>query len=283
MSSHREQHYVPQFYLRNFSSDGRRVHLINIARKKLISGASIRHQCSRQKIYDYNPGVEEAFGLLEGNTARAMRLILSDAKLPRMYSEDHFTILAFIVLQRSRTMQAAAKNDAMTDALAKLVLEDNPELKDIDLSTFKIGNKFPLALPLSVASELVPHTLDLNMQLLLNSTREDFITSDAPIVLHNQFCEDIDYRDVCGWACSGLQVIWPLSPKATLFLYDRRVYKIGSRKGGSVKVISQVDDVEQLNDLQVLNAEDNVYFGDGTDGERLQRQVASLFPRRPKN
>jgi hypothetical protein len=42
MPKHAGQHYVPKFYLRNFSEDKRRLNLVNIAREKVILGGSLR-------------------------------------------------------------------------------------------------------------------------------------------------------------------------------------------------------------------------------------------------
>lgn len=55
MPKHAEQHFVPQFYLRNFSEDKKRLHLANIARAKAILNASLRKQCARTKFYDFAP------------------------------------------------------------------------------------------------------------------------------------------------------------------------------------------------------------------------------------
>jgi len=42
-----------------------------------------------------------------------------------------------------------------------------------------------------------------------------------------------------------------------------------------------VEDVRACNDLQYLNARENIYFAPTTDGDRIAREAADASPRRP--
>jgi hypothetical protein len=107
----------------------------------------------------------------------------------------------------------------------------------------------------------------------------DLVTSDDPVVAHNQYCEGINYQGVTGWACRGLQVFWSISPKELIVLFDPVIYKMGrSHRGEQVTLLSAGTDAEQLNALQILNAHHNVYFAGGD----AVRQCLAIGPRRPK-
>lgn len=82
----------------------------------------------------------------------------------------------------------------MTDYYAKLMFAAKAEEKKIDLSKVKIGNKFPAALPLNALPDIMPSAMRLRPHLLINKSGVDFMTSDDPVLLHNQYCEGIDYR-----------------------------------------------------------------------------------------
>jgi Protein of unknown function (DUF4238) len=49
LADNKNQHFVPQFYLRNFSTDEEKqsIGLFNFARSTAVGNASIRNQCSR--------------------------------------------------------------------------------------------------------------------------------------------------------------------------------------------------------------------------------------------
>jgi hypothetical protein len=275
----REHHFVPQFYLRNFSSDGRRINLFNFKLGRAVMGTSIKHQCSKHNFYGFAPDLEKALGELEGATAEVIRNIRASRVLPLSGSVDWQALLTFIVFQKLRTTNAGRLDDAMTDYFAKLWIERNPELKDIDPNSFEMRNVYPVAIPLSVAGEMVPAAADLQIHLLVNDSSCAFVTSDDPVVDHNQYCEGINYQGVTGWNSRGLQVFWPISPAELIVLFDPMVYKVGrSHRGEQATAVSLVADAEQLNALQMLNAHQNVYFAGGD----AVPQCLAFGPRRPK-
>jgi hypothetical protein len=67
----REHHFVPQFYLRNFSSDGRRINLFNFKLGRAVMGTSIKHQCSKHNFYGFAPDLEKALGGLRAPRLRS--------------------------------------------------------------------------------------------------------------------------------------------------------------------------------------------------------------------
>jgi len=282
-TANREHHFVPQFYLRYFSTDGKRINLFNFSRDKAIFEVSIRHQCSQHKFYDFAPGLEQAFSSLEGEAAGVIRNIQSSGALPKHNSQEWLSLLCFIIFQKLRTTSMGYKHDAMTDYLAKLRLENNPEFLHIDPDGFEMRNIYPVAIPLSIAGDMIPVAEDLKFHLFVNCTPLEYITSDDPVVVHNQYCEGIDYRGVTGWNCRGLQVFLPISPTKLLFLFDPAVYKVGSsHKGKNTTSISNDRDISQLNSLQILNARNNIYFSGTHPQVTTIKQCGILSSKRPK-
>ena len=278
----REHHFVPQFYLRGFSTDGKRITLFNVHRGKLIHGASIKHQCSRRNFYAFAPDLEGAFADVEGVTSRIMRSIGQSDALPAVESGDRVILLMFTVLQYLRTASAARPMDIMADYYAKAFLAESARQRGIDLDDFTIKQKNSVALPLSGAANVFTLAADLKMHLYVNRTAREFITSDAPVVLHNQYCEGIDFQGVLGWACRGLQVALPLSPAHLLLLFDGGIYKVGdSRRGCEVTHIKEVRDVDQFNLLQMLNAQENVYLKDSGADLQLEQEFKRMASKRP--
>jgi len=274
----REHHFVPQFYLRQFSADGRCVNLFNFKHGRAILGVSIKHQCSRRNYYGFAENLESGLARLEGATAGVLRRIRAIHTLPAPGSLEWHTLLTFIVFQKLRTTNAGRMDDAMTDYLAKMQLEGRPEFKDIKPDSFEVRNVHPVAIAVSVASEMVPEATDLQWHLFVSNAPRSFITSDDPVVAHNQYCEGINYRGVTGWSCRGLQIFWPISPTELLLLFDAAVYKVGgSHRGQQVTTLTAPGDIDQMNTLQILNAHHNAYFV----GNFAPTQCHALAARRP--
>lgn len=283
MGRSRENHFVPKFYLKYFSKDGKQINLFNFSRAKTIRGVSIKHQCSRHNFYDFAPKLEEAFSKLEADAASAVARIKSASALPGAGSPDWISLIGFIVFQKMRTLRAGDTSDAGTDYFSKLMLEGRPELAGLDLNGVEFRHIYPVALPLSIAGEMIPVIADLQMHLFVNATRRELITSDDPVVAHNQYCEGISYRGVLGFACRGLQLFWPLSPQHLLLLYDRDVYKVGrSDHGIYVTNVRSEREIAQLNALQILNAHENVYFMEGGEHGNVEAHCVDMSRRRPK-
>jgi hypothetical protein len=257
----REHHFVPQFYLRSFSDDGRRIHLLNLAKNLHVPLASIKHQCSKRGIHDFNPAAEGALAQLEGSAAAILRTVIADQSLANLSELDLGHLSLFVLLQRSRTLAAASDHDQLTDWLAKMVLASKADEAGVDLNTVKVRDKYPLAQELGVAASIFPMVLDLSWHLIVNNTAEEFLTSDNPVIVHNQFAEAVSYIGVDGWGCRGIQAFLPISPVLMLLLYDGDVYQLSGQK--ERKSGLSTESVVSLNKFQMLNASSNVYFRDG--------------------
>ena len=192
MGDRNDNHFVPQFYLRYWSADEKRTNLFNFSRARAIEGVSIKDQCRRNNFYGFAPRLEEALGGLEGAAAEVIRMIRAARDVPPRETEEWTTMLTYIVFQKLRTTNAAYLNDAMTEYLGSLWLEggEHKELKD----SVKLQSIYPVALPMSMVDHVLSIAYDLRMHLLVNETAREFITSDDPVVLHNQYCEGITYR-----------------------------------------------------------------------------------------
>ena len=276
----RENHFVPQFYLRNFSSASSCTSLFNFAGQRFISKASIKHQCSRRNLYEYRSDLENDFAELESDVSSVLRKVEKDGNLPDAGSDDWITLLTFIVFQQLRTPGAAQLSDNLAEYMGQLVMEGDSRFTEYESDIVKFKREHSVALTLSSAAEILPLALQLKAHLFVNITHREFITSDDPVVLHNQYCEGIDYKGSRGWDCAGIQAFWPISPSKLVVLYDRDTYII---PGSGVSKLSREADVAQLNSLQILNAKQNVYFAGRERADRLIAQCRELSGQRPSS
>ena len=260
-SEPKEHHFVPQFYLRAFGNGGKSIRLFNIARRQHVAGAPIKSQCARHKLHAFRPGLEQTLATLEGAAATAIRSIVNAEQAPAPPSTEWQDAIGFMALQKVRTVRAIQSVETLTDFMLGHAPEPGDAVTGLDREQLKAGLPHPLALMFGYVREIIGHAADLTMHLLVNETDEEFVTSDDPVVMHNQYCEGIGYRGVLGWDCSGLQVFLPLSPRLLLILFDPAVYKVeGTKKGLRTTAIRETCHVRRLNELQVLNAHENIYY-----------------------
>jgi hypothetical protein len=280
-SDPKEQHFVPQFYLRAFSQNKKQVRLYNFAGARYVPSAPIRNQCARSKFHAFAPGLEQELAQMEGAWAQAIRSILDRGAPPERFKDEWDFLIEFVVYQRARTTRAADGVNDLADNLIKAQLRDHPAFKDADFDKMKVVNKHAVAFTLRLVHLFCAYAQDLGMHLFLNESPTEFLTSDDPVVAHNQYCEGIS-QGCLGWNCAGLQLFLPLSPSTTLLLYDTSVYKVeGSRSGRLATVLTASSHVEQINSLQALNAKENVYFM-SEPSQSLTQFMATMGPKRPK-
>lgn len=113
---------------------------------------------------------------------------------------------------------------------------------------------------ISMGKEMLNTSSDLDYIFLINDSPIDFITSDSPVSLYNQFHERIGKRSF-GYGSIGTQIFFPLSPRVTFLIYDHLCYKIGTRKSKYIH-INNSDDVRNHNNITFVNANKTIYFLD---------------------
>ena len=132
-----------------------------------------------------------------------------------------------------------------------------------------------IAFVLSMIPESMEYISDLKHHLVV-SHDEAFITSDSPVYIYNQYCEGIRDRGITGLTSRGLQMFVPLSPHLILILYDGWAYKVRSLtdRRACRSFAKRRSDIDQLNLVQMLSAERNVYFA----GWEQRKDIESLLP-----
>jgi len=280
MAEKKKQHYVPRFYLKLFSWDDKKaINIYNINNQKIILGGNLKNQCCEPYFYGQNSTVESAFGDLENIASRIINQIISSNSAPKLGTKEYHTILTYVLLQLSRTKYAVDAEDELIDTLIKYLIEKEGTLTREELNQIQIKSSDPAALLLGTMAQIIPIAMDLMCKILINKTNINFITSDNPVVLYNRACEQSKVLSHTGLASKGLKIILPISPKHILLFYDERIYKVGARKQRFADVTID-NDVKQFNDLQWLNALENIYFNDASLQPEIQRGASKNIRKR---
>ncbi len=262
MPQNKNHHFVPQFYLRRFGSGGF-VAAFNLAARKHIARASIAGQCQRPYLYGKDQSVEAQLTAIEGLAARVIRDAVDDLRLPVVPSEADAALLRFLSYQWGRTPAAGAAANAMATKMARAIFKAPgvvPEDLRHHIDDVEVRHVEPVMFSLQLAASIGPTLLDLQKCILVNETGLEFITSDAPVVMHNSWCEGVTWQGTTGFASAGLQVVLPLSPRRALLLFDRDVYAVGCRQAPVAVGIKESRDVEALNAMQMSTAQNSLYY-----------------------
>lgn len=257
----KNQHYVPQFYLRNFSSDGRSIRKIILESGRLIATSSIKGECSEDYFYGNDGLIETNLGAVEEECSKWLKECLSienpKRELPVIVRCWLARFAAVQYMRTKKNIESHSDSDKRFNKLLSNLYERDygpasvPSIyKEKDYSNLP-GQSFITAI-LNCGA-----LIDLTAVLLDNETDEDFVVSDNPVVFQNPLIEKYALQNCSGFCTRGLQIYYPLTPRRMVCLYDSRVYKY---LGKNIISLSCKRDVESLNKLQFMNADKNIYF-----------------------
>ncbi len=271
----KNQHYVPQFYQRYFSSDGKMIGAYVLEQKKIISAAPIKNQASGDYFYSPNMKIEEALTSLEGLASTAINKLIENPK-EKLPDDDAMALYVFAMIQFGRTKAFADKMANHADVSGTTMLKQYVEalrktakacevenITDEVLEGVGIKLNEPGLLSLGIISQMMGVLADLQpyAKILINKTEKSFITSDNPSCLYDQHFERIGGLDYAMGSC-GIQLYLPLTPNLAILYYDIDCYKVGEKKKHYVE-ISQESDVIELNKLVACYADKVLLFKQG--------------------
>ncbi len=290
MPEKKRQHYVPQFYLRHFSTDDekRQISLFNINSQRLIPNASIKRQACQDNFYGSDKIIESALEPLENASAKVIQRIISKNDHPRYNSEEHLIILLFVTNLRLRTLYIIETLKEMKDRSYQKLFSINPNIKPFlkkDKSRIDNFSQYAMQLAIQRLPTIFLFMMDLDYKLLINETQTPFITSDNPVVFYNQFFEGRKTpASNTGFASKGLQIFLPLSPKHQIVFFDQDIYKVYGITNNPV-VLKNKNDIESINALQFLNSHSNLYFNSQIFEDTIKSLVSkySSFRRTTKS
>lgn len=259
MSKTKNQHYVPQFYLRNFSNNAKSINFINLSSGKIIIGDSIKNQCSEDYFYGKTIPIEKAFGEIETYSGALLKKIINENYIPSSKKQDHSILQLFVVTLHSRTKYKVEEQNEIANKMGKSFLELHPDVDKKLLDKVDIKLDFPLHYPILTSLTRYHLAQDLSIHLFTNNTRNNFITSDHPVIYYNKWVENIKDYGAVGLTSKGLLIFLPLSPQKLLLLYDGSVYKIGNKKD-SITILKDPKEIDNINLMQWLKSRDNIYF-----------------------
>ena len=281
MAERKYNHYVPKFYLANFSGNKRFIDKCILSSGKIIRSASIKTTAGQDYLYGEDGIIEEAFCQLEGYWDGVIKRIIQTEQIP-INGEDYERLLHFFILSENRTLARANNNlEAWSDLykmIAKL-LKENGEivLSDETISAISANSPIPNLQDLKNDMLLMNICADLRMDLIKNISSLPFITSDHPVVKYNQLFMSHSYYRPYAYGQMGIQSLFPISSSLCLVLFDPIPYRLHYYYGNKF-IINDPIIIRSINRLIAGYANQEIYFSPTTSDQTVNKILSQRKP-----
>lgn len=246
----KKQHYVPQFYLKNFSENKHSIGLYLFKQNIIVEHSSIINSLYENFYYDKDNKVEKKLSEFEGEWDNIIKDVLASESLPLEYKKISMLKL-FILITSARTKLIGKEfNEKMSEIYNQIVKVEFPD----KYKKFDVKFEHPTLMNIQAVQKLLLYVVDLKIDLLVNKSHIDFVTSDNPTIFCNQLFEYKRLSRGYGFGEFGIQFIIPISSKYAIVMYDENVYRL------KTNLISSGSVIKKLNELILNNADEVLVF-----------------------
>lgn len=281
MSVKKYNHYIPKFYLANFSGSNKYIDKYIFSTGKIIRGASTKSTGGQDYLYGEDGKVEEIFSKLEGKWADIIRSIISSESVPTD-PEDYEYLLHFIILSENRTLAKANSNlefwGEQYRVMARMLKQQGKiEIPDEVIDSLGAECSIPNLQSIQHDIFLMNICADLQISLIKNISDLPFISSDHPVVKYNQLLISRDYTRGYGYGQMGIQIFFPISPRLCLVMFDPVPYRLHNYYDGKF-IVKDTKVIQSINTLVAGYANQELYFSRETSDRTITKIVKRRIP-----
>lgn len=317
--THKKQHYVPECYLRNFSPNGKYVHIYDKKAQKPFSNSldsiayfpylyeiPIKYLTEKLNIPYETKYFERAFFAehIESLYAKILNKIVSKADYwtntqehREILTQNEKEILAQLIVIQHLRMPNVKSDTSNTyekamleyfDIIKSGIINMNPEL-DNNIAKIEYDKDYDTILhsKLYANQEFVS---DFATQILTKhwvfyiSNNTDFYTSDNPIIVKPHIQNKPNYYD--GFGMEGAEIIFPISKSILMTMWDSTHFPEKQKKDNTFELLS-AKEIRAYNCYQYIWANQQVYSysNDFSIIELLksENEGKEIIKKRPKN
>ncbi|MCH8043291.1 MAG: DUF4238 domain-containing protein [Planctomycetes bacterium] len=221
----KNQHYVPQFLLRNFLDDtNSRIHAFD-----KLSGSSFsvspRNVAAEGGFYDYDgkqDSLEPLLSRLEAKVSAIINGIIKHESLAQLTRDDRIWLSLFAAVQQLRVKGIRHKLKSMNAGIRRVLQERGidpgdvvPEMNDDDIKRQCLSH-------IQMAKEFSQHYFDKLWILQRAPDNSPFYTSDNPIALHNLIKSP--GRGNLGIISPGVEIYLPISKQFSICFFCKSMF-----------------------------------------------------------
>jgi len=287
MSEVKMQHYVPRFYLEEFSikpdMDSPQLYCYDKPDRRVFQTA-IMNVGGEQYFYDTSGDqpFEDFLAQIEGEFADAYRKILDGENLSDLTENDRTVIAYSVATQEHRTRvfrdEYMEGFEKLADRLREFNLSEESEEQidefnkaDDDTTARKLHKDFMLDASWDFAEEI----LGLKWILFENQSDSEFWTSDHPITRYNRY--NHGWGGNLGYRSEGIEIYFPLSPDICLSFVDSSHFAGNPSKIELGESDRDQEQITLVNELQVKQSKRHVFSK--SDDYGLVNKILDKYPR----
>lgn len=218
------EHYVPQFYLRNFSikNEEKAVFCFDKTNSKKFT-SNIKNIACEKYFYDFpkhDKSAEKALAKVEAIVSSAYDKLIETSDFNKLNWAERVSLANFIAIQEIRTKEMRKILADLTKRIIKLLsmhkLSSELEKALQEIKTPEYPQEFQMRM-FAYVKQFSDVILSMKWILAENKTEMPLWTSDNPINRYNPFKDPLGNL---GYLSKGIQIFFPLSPWLSLLLCD---------------------------------------------------------------
>jgi len=270
-TSNKKQHFVPQFYLRNFSSDKFNVGVFHLKTCEMKL-SPISSTCQESYFYGKDGEFESLLEKIDDNHAKTVKKTIESKSVPKYASNDYIGLLEFLLVLHARTLIERQFVSNMGNAFCEHYLkpvmqshlrsegynQENIERYSVKITNMDVFHKQSIL----TSMNSIIGIRDLVANIIVNNSTIPFISSDSPVIFNNRIHLDNNFTALFS---RGLQIHCPLSPHIYLILYDPAFYSINQAN------LINLEDINRLNSLQILHSNEIIIVSESTSKQYLNK------------
>lgn len=271
----KREHFVPEFYLRNFASNENKIWVFDKLTKAHFE-TNISNVANKRSFYDFSKKevakggnqqiVEDFLSWLENHLKRVLDDVLQMITTKRRITHKQKRRMSYLVaVQYMRTLEFREYLIESFEKFVKTTFAEAHNLSESDRLTLE-----ELEFNRDVASTLhadifldkeiedyVTTMLQKHIWIVgLNNCAQPFYTSDVPVVKKAHKKDPI--HSTSGLESEGIEIAFPLSPRYNLILKERRFFRKLKNLDCKSKALTKKE-VMYYNTLQVLQSSRQIY------------------------
>jgi hypothetical protein len=275
MNKVKNQHYVPRFYLKNFTNSDDKIFVFDKTSDKVFQTAVENIACENY-FYDNDrlktefqeeQYLEKFYSSIESEFAPFYTDFITKVESKewdKITKEDKKAFASFLVLQIDRTKEHREMSRQSYSIMKEQLFEkgftqqqlidfgfelENPDPKDLHIESILLGEEM---------RDTLAEILENHIWILIeNNTNQPFFTSDNPIAKIANIKEDHISYD--GYASEGIEIIFPLNSKYLLVLCEREYFKNLEKIENSKLIITDIENINYYNSLEIIRSYRQVF------------------------
>lgn len=225
----KNQHYVPQFLLRNFTYRKHQIHVFDKKTDKQFSSHT-KNVASENGFYNFSIDrsgtkytLETSLSKLEARATTIINSVIANKSLNQLADDDRIDLAFFIAVQVVRTKDFRENFKDMSRQFTSVINERfGLEFDTSNMESEEYLKRYTAESLLKIKDDFLPHFLDKVWVLYEAPKGESFLISDNPVSMYNSLPNRFGGSNI-GFAVKGIEIYIPISSKLTIALNCRKL------------------------------------------------------------